>query len=124
MEVELDVRRDVNAVFRLKSSDRVMVRFQSSHSRDTFFTSYRKHPLKRADFGFSVNQEKKVLINEVLSEKVANIFYHAHRQKKEKAYSHCWTINQKVYIRKTESESNIYQEMLYPQHTRLKSFTD
>ena len=74
MEAVLDVRRDVNAVFRLKSSDRVMVRFQSSHSHDTFFTTYRKHPLKRADIGFSVNQEKKVLINEVLSEKVANIF--------------------------------------------------
>ena len=112
IEAELDVRRDVDAVFRLKSSDRVMVRFQSSHSRDTFFTTYRKHPLKLADIGFSVNPEKKVFINEVLSEKVANIFYHARRQKKDKAYSHCWTINQKVYIRKTESSPAIHIKSL------------
>jgi len=96
---DLTARTDIDSVFRVKQSDKVIVKFVNTHVRNSFFVSYKASPMTTKDLGF--RESNKIFVNEILNKAQADLFYHARKAKKRLDYKYCWTAGQKVYLRKS-----------------------
>ncbi|KAF6037326.1 hypothetical protein EB796_004359 [Bugula neritina] len=106
LKCELQPYHDIDSIFRVKTSDKVIIKFIHAHKRDKFFGSFRKNPLNATDLGFKDNS--KLYINEVLSKPQAALFHETRMFKKEHKYRFAWTSNQRIFLRK-DSDSNAIQ---------------
>lgn len=100
----LNITTDIDTVYRIKQSKRVIVKFTQTGKRDQFFQLYRKNIANTKALGFKDDQ--KIYINEVLSKDQANLFWMVRTFKKNYNYKYVWTANQRIYIRKsTDSDA-------------------
>lgn len=95
---------DVDNVFRIRQSKRVIVKFTQTNKRDKFFQHYRKNILGIDTLGFQ--EEGNIYVNEVLSSEQAKLFWKARSYKKDHNFKYVWTSNQKIFLRKcSDSEA-------------------
>lgn len=90
---------DIDQVYRIKRSKRVVVRFVQAHKRDSLMAAFKGRKITTQDFGFKADD--RVFVNEVLSEKQSRLLYKARIFRKENNYKYLWTKNQRIYLRKT-----------------------
>lgn len=96
---------DVDTVYRIKSTKRVVIRFQHAHKRHTFYQKFKKSSVVQRDIGFK--SDERLYISEVLSAGQYELFYKARAFRKENNYAYVWTRNQKIYLRKTTDSQPI-----------------
>lgn len=90
---------DIDNVYRIKQSKRVVVKFIQTTKRDAFFQHYRKNILSVDALGF--NGKEKIFVNEVLSPEQSKLFWKTRKFKSDHNFKFVWTFNQKIYLRKT-----------------------
>ena len=96
---------DNDTVYRIKTTKRVVIRFQSTHKRDLFFKAFRGTNICGNDLGFQTTE--KIYINEVLSPEQHQLLYKARKARKDKNYAHIWTFHQRIYMKKTSDSDMI-----------------
>lgn len=95
----LNITTDVDNVYRIRKTKKVIVKFTQTGKRDMFFQRYRKNIASAQALGFGDDQ--RIYINEVLSSDQASLFWKARNFKKQNQYRYIWTFNQRIYLRKT-----------------------
>lgn len=96
---------DIDNMYRIRQTSRVIIRFLHTSKRDKFFIDYRKNIQNTSSLGFSDNA--KIYINEVLSRSQNELFWKTRNFKKEHNYRFIWTFKQKIYLRKTPDSDAI-----------------
>ena len=89
---------EIDKVYRIRKSKRVVVTFLQTHKRDTFFKEFKKGDVCLKVLGF--RSDERLYINEVLSNSQHHLLYEARKLKRDKKYEYLWTKNQKIYLRK------------------------
>lgn len=101
----IDITRDVDKIYRIRQTKRVVVKFLQSKKRDEFFNAYRKNILDISKLGFK--ETDKIFINEVLSFSQNKLFWQTRTFKQQHGYKFVWTFRQKIYLRKTADSDAI-----------------
>lgn len=96
---------DVDSVYRIKQTKRVVIRFMHTHKRDMFISECKKNQINLKDLGFKTDD--RVFINEVLSAAQYQLLYKARQLKREKNYQYLWTKNQLIFLRKDSKSEAI-----------------
>ena len=96
---------DLDNIYRIKQSKRIIVKFTQTKKRDQFFQLYRKKLCNTTDIGFKENS--RIYVNEVLSKEQSTLFWKTRAFKKEHSYRYIWTFGQKIYLRKTPESDAI-----------------
>ena len=96
---------DIDTIYRIRQSKRIIIKFLHTNKRDFFFQNYRKNIMSTTDLGFL--ETSKIFINEVLSAKQSTLFWQARSFKKDYNYRFIWTFNQKIYLRKDANSDAI-----------------
>ena len=100
----LNITTGIDTVFRVRKTNKVIVKFTQTGKRDMFFQQYRREITTARTLGFDVDQ--KIYINEVLSEDQGKLFWKTREFKKTNNFRYVWTFNQRIYLRKnTESDA-------------------
>ena len=107
---DIDLSRDIDKVYRVKQSKRIVVKFLTTSKRETFFKHYRKNIPDISKLGFK--GDSKIFINEILSTSQSKLYWQTRKFKTEHNFKFVWTFRQKIYLRKTvESDAiEIYKE--------------
>ena len=103
----ISVVTDIDKIYRIRDSKRVIVKFIQSTKRDTFFQSYRKNIMLVSELGFVGTGQDKIYVNEVLSAAQSKLFWQTRNFKTTHKYKYVWTFRQKIYIRKTQDSDAI-----------------
>lgn len=101
----INIASDIDKIYRIRKSNRIVIKFLQSTKRDDFFYTYRKNIIDISKLGFKENT--KVYINEVLSTSQSKLFWLTRSFKTEHNYKYVWTFRQKIYLRKTEDSDAI-----------------
>ncbi|XP_067951792.1 uncharacterized protein [Watersipora subatra] len=96
---------DIDNMYRIRQTSRVIIRFLHTSKRDKFFIDYRRNIQDTSSLGFS--DKAKIYINEVLSRSQNELFWKTRNFKKEHSYRFIWTFKQKIYLRKTPDSDAI-----------------
>ena len=97
---------DIDSIYRIKQTKRVVIKFLHSYKRNQFFQTYKKNILNTCDIGFQ--ESSKIYVNEVLSPEQNALLWRARNFKKTANYKYIWTFNQRIYLRK-DSDSDAIQ---------------
>lgn len=98
--------QDIDKIFRIRKTKRILIKFVHTNKRDTFFNAYRKNIMSTKQVGFQT--DSKVYINEVLSVKQRELFWKTRGVKNSHNYKYVWTFAQRIFLRKT-AESDAIQ---------------
>jgi uncharacterized coiled-coil protein SlyX len=90
---------DIDNMYRIRDTKRVIIKFTQTNKRDSFFQQYRKNITDTSFLGFK--EKDRIFVNEVLSRDQSQLFWKARRFKTEHNFRFIWTFNQKIYLRKT-----------------------
>lgn len=96
---------NIDLIYRIKTSKRVVIRFVQKHRRDEFMSEYKKTEINLQDLGFKDNS--RVYINEVLSKGQYELLFKARNFKKANNFKYIWTKNQKIYLRKAQDSEAV-----------------
>lgn len=101
----VDPKADINNIYRIKDSNRIVVQFCQIHKRNSFFSSYKGKTVLASDLGFKSNNSK-IYLNEMLTPQQAALFHKVRLYKQQHEYKYAWTKNQRIFLRKT-SDSEV-----------------
>jgi hypothetical protein len=100
-KLDLEMEKDnIDQIYRIKQTSRVIIRFLQSHRRDEFWAEFKNKQIGLKDLGFK--DDGKLYINEVLSKSQYELLYKARNFKKANKFKYLWTRNQRIYLRKTQ----------------------
>lgn len=97
---------DIDHIYRIKRSKRVVIRFIHTHKRDRLMAAFKGEKLTLRDLGFKTDD--RIFVNEVLSGEQYQLLYKARNFKKANNYQYLWTRNQRIYLRKS-SDSDVIE---------------
>ena len=101
----ISATHDIDKIYRIKRSKRVIIKFVQSYKRDQFFNVYRKNIMDTSMIGFK--DKSKIYVNGVLSANQRELFWKARKFKQSHNYIFIWTHNQKIYLRKSADSSAV-----------------
>jgi len=101
----ISTTQDIDKIYRIRQTKRIVVKFVHTNKRDTFFHTYRKSIMSTKQLGFQT--DSKIFINEVLSSKQRDLFWKTRNFKKSNNYKYVWTFAQRIYLRKTPDSEAI-----------------
>jgi hypothetical protein len=105
--VNIDMNKDIQAVHRVptrneKGPKPIVMQFSNRQLRDEFLKNGKKSSIKSTDFVPGI-PSTKVYVNEHLTPYNRNLLYHA-KKLREKGFKYVWTVEGKVFVRKSESD--------------------
>ncbi|XP_067945270.1 uncharacterized protein [Watersipora subatra] len=96
---DINPTRDIDNIYRIRQTPRILVKFIQTTKRDQFFQLYRRNIIDTSLLGFQ--EKNRIYINEVLSREQNELFWKAQKFKTNKNFRFIWTFNQRIYLRKT-----------------------
>ena len=102
----INLTTDIDKIYRIRQTKRVVVKFIQSTKRDEFFQSYRKNLMNTSQLGFRDTTDR-IYVNEVLSFSQSKLYWKAREFKKEHNYKFVWTFRQKIYLRKSSDSDAV-----------------
>lgn len=102
----INITTDIDKIYRIRKTNKVIIKFMQSSKRDAFFQTYRKNILCASALGFTGNSEK-IYINEVLSTVQNKLYWQTRNFKKEHNFKYVWTYRQKIFLRKTQESDAV-----------------
>jgi regulator of replication initiation timing/histone H3/H4 len=106
--------REVDYIVRTRTRENnapkpIIVKFLRKITRDTFLACVRnkKRTITTRDIGV-IGSPNDILINEHLTLRNKQLFFEAHKLKRELSYKYAWTRNGKIYMRKSEGSRRLY----------------
>lgn len=108
---KLDLKKeDIVSCYRVNTRNerdgKIVIKFKDTRKRDIAMKDLKKSKPRLAD----INQEpkqRKVFVNESLTQRASNIYYKARRLVKEKSWDRAWTFAGEVFIRQEREGNNI-----------------
>ena len=101
----INLAHDIDKIYRIRKTKRVIVKFITTTKRDSFFSAYRKNIIDNSKLGFK--DTSKIYINEVLSSAQSQLYWQSRNFKKQHNYKYIWTFRQRIYLRKTAESDAI-----------------
>lgn len=108
--VTVDMSKDIQAMHRVPTKNEkgpkpIIMQFSNRQLRDSFLQKSKKSYIKSTDFvqGIPIT---KIYVNEHLTPYNRNLLYQA-KKLREKGYKFVWTVDGKVFIKKSESERSV-----------------
>lgn len=102
---EINPDTDINNLYRIKQSDKIVVQFLQICKRDKFVSSYKGAKIVASDLGFKSNNSR-IYVNEMLTPKQAALFHKVRMFKKANGFKYAWSKNQRIFLRKS-SDSDV-----------------
>ena len=92
---------NLDVLYRRSNKKAIVVRFVQTHVRNKFLRAVRSlsNAIQTKDIGYKTSD--RIYVNELLSFATRQLFYQARKFKVRHKLAYVWTVNQKIFIRKT-----------------------